>query len=186
MHVDECLELGDDLRMGADRELRLCSLLEEGEVELLEARDFLPRERFVAELRQRLSSPERERIVEQRRTPHGLTGPGGVDEAPDASQVELLWLEPHDVARRAGLDHVRTERLSQLRDEVLERGHRRRRWIPLPERLDETVERDDPSRLEQEHREQGPLLRTADRDRFAICASLQGPRMANSTNARRL
>ena len=67
MRADERLELADELRVLADRELRLRALLHQREVELLEPRDLLPRERLVAELGQRLAPPQRERVVEQRR-----------------------------------------------------------------------------------------------------------------------
>ena len=173
MRADEPLELVDDLRVRADRELRLRPLLDEREMELLEPRDLLARERLVAELRQRLASPEGERVVEQGRAPHRLARAGGVDEAPHAGQVELLGLEPHEVARRARLDHVRAERLPQLGDEVLERRRRGRGRIVLPQRLEETVGRDDPSRLEQQHREQRALLRAAELDRLSVSTGLE-------------
>src|SRR5581483_5641005 len=149
--MDERLELRDEVGVRADRELRLRALLDEREMELLEARDLLLRERLVPELGQRLASPEGERVVEQRRAPYGFARPSGVDEAPDAREVELVRVEPDDVARRARLDRVRAERLPQLRDEVLERRDRGRRRIAFPQRLDQTVLRDDASRLEQEH-----------------------------------
>src|SRR5213083_1969284 len=127
MGAGERLELADDLGVCADRELRLGPLLDERKVELLEPRDLLPGERLVAELRQRLASPQGERIVEQRRTPYRLARSRSVDEAPDAGEVELLGAEPHDVPGRPRLDHVGAERLPELRDEVLERGDGRRR-----------------------------------------------------------
>ena len=208
MRVDERLELADELGVRTDRELRLGALLDERELELLEPRDLLPSERLVAELRQRLASPQRERLIEQLGAPRRLARPRGVDEAPDAGEIELLGVEPHEVAGRARLDHVRAERLPQLRDEVLQRRRRGRRRVALPQRLDEPVERDDPSCVEQEHREERALLRAAERDRVAAGAAgarspgrappalpaalpateraSSGPRMANSTTARRL
>ena len=167
IRADEPLELGHELGVLADRELRLGALLEEGEAELVEPRDLLLRERLVAELGQRLAAPEGERLVEERRPAHGLARPRLVDEAPHAGQVELLGLEPDDVAGRARLDRVRAERLPQLRDEVLERRDGGRRRIAGPERLDEPVDRDDPTGLEQQQREERPLLRAAERDRLA-------------------
>ena len=173
MEADERLELGDDLGVRADRELRLGPLLDEREVELLEARDLLPRERLVAELRQRLAAPQGERVVEQSCTPNRIAGARGVDQAPDARRVELLGLEPDDVAGRPRLDRIGAERLPQLRDEVLERRHGRRRRALGPQRLDQPVLRDDPAGLEQEHREHDPLLRAAERDGLAVSASLE-------------
>src|SRR5205823_11568540 len=42
---DERLQLANHLRVRADRQLRLCPLLHQREVELVEARDLLPRKR---------------------------------------------------------------------------------------------------------------------------------------------
>ena len=171
--ADEPLELGDEVGVLPDRQLRLGALLEEGEAELVEPRDLLLRERLVAEVGQRLAPPQGERLVEERRPAHGLARPRLVDEAPHAGQVELLGPEPNDVARRARLDRIRAERLPQLRDEVLERRHRGRRRLTGPERFDEPVDRDDPPGLEQQQRQERPLLRAAERDRLAAIASLQ-------------
>ena len=171
MLAHERLELRDEVGVGADRELGLRALFEQREVELLEARDLLLRERLVAELRQRLATPKVERLVEQLRPPRRLVRAGFVDEAPQARHVELLRVELDEIAGLPRLDHVRPERLPQLGDEVLQRRRGRRRRAARPERVDETVERDDPSRLEQEHGQQRTLLRAAQRDRLAIRAS---------------
>ncbi len=173
MHDDERLELGNDLGVGADRELRLGSLLDQREVELLESRDLFPREALVAELRQRLAAPQSKRLVEQRGALHRLGRARRVDQAPDPRDVELLGLEPHDIAGRPRLDHAAAEGLPQLRDEVLERSHRRGRRAVGPQSLDQAVLGDNPARFEQEHRERRPLLGAAERDRFACFAGFE-------------
>src|SRR5207253_2905082 len=66
MPADQRLELGDEIGMGADRELCLGPFLEQSEVELLEPRDLLLCERLVADLGQRPASPHCTRRFAQR------------------------------------------------------------------------------------------------------------------------
>ncbi len=173
MLANERLELRDEVGVSADRELRLGAFLEQCEVELLEARDLLLGERLVAELGERLAAPEGECLVEQLRPPRGLVRPGLVDEPPHPGYVQLLRLEAHEIARRPRLDHVRPERLPQLGDEVLQRRRGGRGRCPVPERIEEPVERDDAPGLEQERRQQRALLRAAESDRLAVCTSFE-------------
>ncbi len=169
----ERLEVADEGRVLADREPRLGLLLEEDEPELLEPRDLLLRERLVAELRERLAAPEAERLVEQLRAPRRLARARLVDERTHARGVELVRFEPDDITGRPRLDHVRPERLPQLRDEILERRDRRCGRIAAPQHLDEPVDRHDPARVEEERREQRALLGPAERDRFSFCARFE-------------
>ena len=57
---DECLELGDELRVTSEREIRLDPLLERDGAQLLEPRDLGLGERLVEEVRERRPAPERE------------------------------------------------------------------------------------------------------------------------------
>src|SRR3954465_15117873 len=111
MLAHERLELRDEVCVGADRELGLRALLEQRKVELLEARDLLLRERLVAELRQRLATPQVERLGDPPPPPRRLFRAGFADEAPHARHVELLRLEPDEIAGLPRLDHVWPERL---------------------------------------------------------------------------
>ena len=61
---DETLELADELRMAAEREIGLDPLLERREAKLLEADDRGLGELLVGEVRQRRAAPERERLAE--------------------------------------------------------------------------------------------------------------------------
>jgi hypothetical protein len=164
MLPDERLELADELGVPAERELRLGVLLDEREPELLEPRDLRLRERLVRELGERLAAPGRERLREQPRPPRGVAHSRFVDELPHAREVELPRADVDEVAGRARLDRLLAERLAELGDEVLERGDRGRRRLSAPERVDESVGRDDAARVEEEEREERALLRPAERE----------------------
>ena len=55
---DKCLELADDVRMAAQREIRVDSRLGTREPELLEARDLRLGERLEADVGKRRATPE--------------------------------------------------------------------------------------------------------------------------------
>src|SRR5581483_6748133 len=165
LRADERLELGNELGVAAERELRLGALLHERQPQLAQARDLRLRERLVRELRERLAAPDRERLAEEPRPARRIAGTGLVDEPADEGEVELPGLEAEDVSRRPPLDRIGAERLAELRDEVLQRRRRGRRRLARPERVDQPVGRDDPAGVEEEQSEQRPLLRSAERKR---------------------
>ena len=103
--------------------------------------------------------------------PPGKGAPPLLDQPLEAVQVELLGLETQAVAGGAALEEpggsaggpVRLEQLTQLRDVDLKRlgGGRRR---PLaPKLVDQARTGERFVRVQQEEREQGPLLRAAHR-----------------------
>jgi hypothetical protein len=85
----------------------------------------------------------------------------------EAVQVELAVRDVQQVAGCAGDEQrvaaaVRAERLAQPRDMDLEGVVRGRRRIVGPQLLDQAVAGDDAIGLQQEDRQQRPLLRTAE------------------------
>ena len=175
MRADERLELADYLRVSSDRKLRLGTLLDEREVELLEPRDLLPRERLVAELRQRLAAPQG--AARRRAAPRAAPARsparrrrGSARARGRAARGRAARGSPAAASRsRPGRAPSAAARRSSGATATAVAG-----GLLLPQRLDQTVERDDPSRLEQEHGEQRPLLRAAERDRLAfLFASLE-------------
>ena len=62
---DERLELGDELCVAPEREVRLDALLERDGAQLLEPRDLRLRERLVEEVGERGAAPERERLAQR-------------------------------------------------------------------------------------------------------------------------
>ena len=61
---DQCLELSDDLRVAAEREVGVDAILEAGDASLLEAPDLGLRERLVGEVGERRAAPEIERVAQ--------------------------------------------------------------------------------------------------------------------------
>ena len=176
---DERLQLGDELRVPPECEVGLDSRLERGQAKLLEARDLVLRERLVGEVRQRDSSPERQRLAErhlgarrvaciERRS--ALRGKPG-----EPMDVHPLRVDLEHVAGRARLDHPGSERLPKLRHVLLDGMRRRCGRARGPELLDEAISRDDPPGLEREQGEQRLLLRAADGDGSTSTRDVNGP-----------
>ena len=83
--LDERLELGHELGVSAEREVRLDALLDRNRAELLEPRDLGLRERLVDEVGERRPSPESERLAKSALRSRGIaslergTGPPASD-----------------------------------------------------------------------------------------------------------
>ena len=172
---DERLELRDQIGVALELELGGDPFLDDGQAQLLETPDLGLGENLVSEVRQRRSTPERQRLTEQL-GPFGrfaLTGPS--DESLEPQQVELFRLEPKPVAGRPGLEQFRPDRLAELGDEVLERGPRRPRRALAPEELDQPLGRNHVVHVEQEQREQGSLLLSGQRYRHPVVEHLERP-----------
>ena len=92
-----------------------------------------------------------------------------------ALEVELLGRGAQDIARGLGLDHFRTELLSQLGNEVLKRRDRRPRRLLPPEGVQEPVLRDNAVRVEQKKREHGALFLTAKQELARLVRDLERP-----------
>ena len=143
MLTDERLELGNELRVAAEREVGIDPQLERGEARSLEALGLRLRENVVGELGERLAAPEAERLAEQPARPGGIGAFRLGDQPLEAEQVELVGVDPDEVAgllrddRRAVPEH-----LPQLGDVELERVRRGRRRIVRPQRVDQAVDRD--------------------------------------------
>src|SRR5215204_5860817 len=157
------LELGDERRVAAEREVGVDPVLERGEPLLLEPRDLRLRERLVAEVGERTPAPQRERLPQ-------LVGGGGrvaplerlaagVRQRGEALGVQLSGRDAQHVAaalgpQRAGL---RPERAADLEDGVLERLGRRRRRGLAPQGVDQPLGRDDLVAVDQQQRDQRAL-----------------------------
>src|SRR5262249_20318036 len=98
------------------------------------------------------------------------------DEPLEAGEIELVRAELDQVAARAGDDRARAarvERLAELREPDPESRRARFRRLVPPERLQQTVTGDDLVRVEEQHGEQGPLLRAPHRHLPALVPDLQ-------------
>ena len=177
---DQRLKLGDEGVVVPEREPCVHALLDRGHPKLLEALDLGPRERLVGAVRERIAAPERERLIEER---VGLCGPAGRvrtptlrEQALEPAHVDPLRLDLERIPARARHEQLgRPEQFSQPRDlmvEAVARGSGR----PLaPELVDQPVARNNLVGVEEEDREEGALLRTADRDHPLVLPDLERP-----------
>ena len=178
------LEVGDDLRVPAQRQCDLGTLGVRRPAQVLQPHGLGHRPRLGGEVGERVAAPEPERgvvggeIVLGRASRPGdrsadlpdpsLEGLGvdaaGVDGRPIAAAVALHQVQPD------GLEHP-----AQLGDPELERVQRigrQRRVGPQP--VDERRGRNDPATCQEQHREQGPLRRAGDLDGLAVDRRLEG------------
>ena len=117
--------------------------------------------------------PERKRFPQQLRALLGLGAAGLRDERFEARQVEPIAVDAQDVAGRLRLQRLRTEELSQMRYEILERRRRRLRGSFTPQLVDEPLGRNDLARVHEEERQQRSLLLAAQRNRAVISDDLE-------------
>ena len=76
---------------------------------------------------------------------------------------------------RASHEHLGTEHLPELRDEVLERADGSLRRVVAPELVDEPPRRDHLARAQREKREQGALFLAAHVDDATVDVDLEWP-----------
>ena len=165
MRGDEALEVGDELAVPAGGELRVDSLPQRCQPQLLEARDLLLREGFVAEVGERVATEQRERGPQERGAPFGVAlAPCLLEEALEPADVGLRSVAPQQIAAGARLDRVLPQQLAQRGDVTVERGERRLRRIAAPQRLDERIAGDGLVRVEQHQPQKGALLRPRGRE----------------------
>jgi hypothetical protein len=93
-------------------------------------------------------------------------------------QVERARLDVQQVARRARDEHpvaatVRAERLAKPRDVDLQRVAGGSGWVVGPQLLDQPVARHDAVGLEQQDRQQRPLLGPTEREPVTVRADLE-------------
>ncbi len=110
--TDERLELPDDVGVSFELEVGVDPLLERDEPKLLEPADLALCERFVGEIGQRRTSPDVERLPQQRRARSRIRSVTRLcRQRREALQVEAARLHPKQITRRARLDRLRPEQL---------------------------------------------------------------------------
>jgi hypothetical protein len=88
--------------------------------------------------------------------------------APTAVQIHSAGLDPHEIAGPPGDENLPPEHLAQRRHIDLHELGRRRRRALAPQLVDDPVARHDLVRVEQQQREQRPLLRRPELDRRTV------------------
>jgi hypothetical protein len=176
MFADEPLELADELGVSTKCEIRVDPLLEDGQTALFELLDYRLRERLECQLRERRTPPQSECFAE-------LVGTRGVrcvasflHEALEAAEVDVLGRYVEDVPGITGEQELRPESAAELRDAVVQRAFRRPRRLFAPQRVEETVDRNHFAGVEEEQREQRPLLLTWQRHKPTVVADLDRPK----------
>ena len=168
MGSDELLQLADELRMSAQREVRVDPPFDRREPDLLEPLDRRPRERLVREVGQRSTAPEAERRSQELRgllrVPSATRLRRSLRQPLEAVQVELVGSEAQDVSRRTRLDHRYGKDAAQLGDLALHLRDGRDGGGAAIEVVGETLDRNDPVGPEQEDGEGGALFRPTERD----------------------
>ncbi len=173
MLLDQTLELADKLGVMRSIQVGLDPLFERHEPNLFEMRDMGLSERLEDEVGQRRAAPEAESLSQSSRAFGRIPGSRALDQGTEPIEIQLAGPNVHPVTGRFGLEDLRSECLTQLRDEVLQRGDRGSRWLLAPECVDEPVDRDHTAGLEQQEGENGALLQAAEKDRTRLLIHLQ-------------
>ncbi len=170
MGTDERLQLGDELGIAAEREIGVDPPLERSKAGGRELLDVRLGEHVVCEVGERLAPPQTECLSEQSLARLGVGAVRLGNQPLETEQVELLRLEPDQIARLLGDD------CSAFAEPLLSRET----WYcsalaaavggsPRPHRFGEAVDRYRSVRREQEQGEQRALLRPAERDQRRLC-----------------
>ena len=184
MLADQRLQLLHNLGMGAQRQLCLDQLLQGGDPHVVKTGDLALREGLVRQLRQRRAAPQGQRPFERRNgtlgTAAGQLAPPLGHEPLEAVRIELLGIEPQLVAAPARHDHpLRSvagpggERLTQAGDMHLHGLGGVGGWTLAPELIDQPVRAERLVEVQQQQRQQRPLLAAPERDRAALDEDLE-------------
>src|SRR5262245_39515909 len=175
MPRDERFELGNDLPVATEGEVRVDAILDRSQSHLREPGDLGLCERLVGELRERFTPPERKRLPELRARVNGVCGARVLDQTLEMGQIELVRSNHDGVAGGTGDENLRTQMLTQPRNVDLESLGGRSGRVPSPELLDQPVCGDDLVRMEEHEREQGTLVAASEPDGTVIVDDLQRP-----------
>jgi hypothetical protein len=172
------LELGDEVGVATGSEVSVEPALECRDAQLLEASRLERRERGLAEIRQRVPAPDRERLREY--VSRRLLVARPRHEGVETLEIQLVALHVQEVARAAGLDPPGSEHAPEAVHSYLKRVRRRLGWIRPPEAVDQALARDDLVRVQQQEREERTLPRSPEREPLALSRNLQRAKQAES------
>ncbi len=174
----ERLELADDLGVPAEREHGLRTVLDRGQAQLIEPGRLGKQRPLLAEVGERGTTPERERLVEG--ADRGLRFDGEeasrvAEQRLEVKGVHLRRVRAEHVAGAAALDALGAEGLAKVRRVALERVAGRLGRLLAPHLVDQDLGRDEVVRAQEQVGEDRPLLRAAERDRAVPLGDLQRP-----------
>ena len=158
---DQGLDLPDHLRVAPQGQLGPDPLLEQREVQLLQAPRLAGGE-GLGELGERRPAPQGEGLAQAVRGAPGIARGEGLAARPQQllspEGVNLRRRDVELVARRARQQDVGRQHLAQLRDVDLHHLGRRVGRLLAPEVIDQAGGRHGPARAQREHGQQSPLL----------------------------
>src|SRR5215831_13376277 len=160
---DETLQLADQGGVAALHEVLLDALLLTDQVPLPQTGDLRLGEAQVAEVGERRAAPEPERLSRFAR----------LEQIAEPFQVELAFFDPQEVAGSLGLQPLLAQGLPEPGDVDLQSLRCRFGRLILPERIDETILRDDAVGLKEQHGQQDTRLRTAKVERQPLLDHLE-------------
>ena len=138
--------------MPAESEVGIDPFLECRQAKLLEPHDLGLREWLPGKVGERCAAPEREggpqRVGSTRRVPGSERGSPFLAEADELEEVDGVRLDDEPIARRRRLEYAFRQELPELRDVNLEGVARRVGRLVAPQRVDEAIARDDPTRIQ--------------------------------------
>ena len=167
------LELPDRLDVLPERVLGVDARLQRRQAHLLQACDLALRERLVLQVGERRPPPQRQRLAQHPRRRRRRGRARLLDERFEALQVQLPRLDVKHVTRCPGHDDVGAERAAEMRDVHLQRLAGGLRRSVAPQLVDEPLGRDHLVAVQEEKRQQRPLLRRLDGNRAACADDLQ-------------
>jgi hypothetical protein len=150
MRRDERVELPGHFGVAACGEVGVDRFLRGPDAQFLEAADLGRGERFVDDVSQRVTAPQRKRLARARL----------LEQALEANRVDIILGNLQLIAAPASHDPsgVAPEQRSQVRDVELHHLRRTRRRLLSPQALDQVVHRHRTAGVERQHCEDGPLL----------------------------
>jgi hypothetical protein len=158
---DERLQLSHQLVMSAQGQVRIDLQLDCLEACLLELGDLLLGEGLEGELRERWAAPQAECLPQQRRRTRRIRGgdlPCLLDQPFEPPGVQLLRVHLEHIAGLAGDDQLTLQGSAEPGHHHLQRIRRVGGQVAAPELIDQPISRDHLAGVDQQDRQQRPLL----------------------------
>jgi hypothetical protein len=182
MLANERLKLAHQPRVLPRRKIRVDPVLQRGQARFLQPRDLSLRKRLVGEIRKRRTPPHPQRLAQGSAGRQCVASferlPAACGERLEPVDVELAWLDPKHIATPLGEEQPIAQRLTQVRYVSLNELVRARGRLLAPELVDQAIRGNHLAPVQEQHRQQRPLLGRAQRQRAVVIDSLKRPENA--------
>jgi hypothetical protein len=169
----ERLQLAHQLGMVTERVVGIDAVLQRRQPDFVQACDLPTREGLVFQIGKGRPAREGERLAQQPGRRRGSGAARLVDERFEAVEVQLPGLYREHISRRLGAKNPRGQDAAQVRDMHLQRLAGRLRRAIAPQLVDEAVGRDDLVAMQEQDRQEPPLLGRAEANRAPFVDDLQ-------------